>query len=148
METLERRAAKPTSIGMKSSTKSCTKVDFFVNITDIIAHKSIDDPVTSLLESIIAPTVFNMFSCDGICSNSDIPFGRKSNRDLLISKILHHRAGPQRNIGYPRCTPTKLGPMSVLMLNKIGNVVLKRIDDLIVKECGCRGENNVRCINA
>ncbi len=36
------------------------------------------------------------------------------------------------------CGPTKFGALSILYFDKSGNIILGRLKDFVVEECGCR----------
>ncbi len=37
-----------------------------------------------------------------------------------------------------KCVPTKLEPLEVLTINDAGEIELRKYENMIVKQCGCR----------
>ena len=101
---------------------TCRKVSVYVSF-----HR------VGLSDEIIAPEGFSAFQCKGKCSSTQ----RKKfpNRSPLMA-LLAKKTGLKIN-DEACCVPTKLGPISVLLFDKNNNIVLKKFDDMVVKECGC-----------
>ena len=98
---------------------TCRKVSMYVNFTEI-----------GLADKIIAPRGFYTFQCEGNCLT---PREKISDR-LAIMALLKKKKGIS---DVACCVPTKLTPISALLFDKNGNIVLRKIDDMVVKECGC-----------
>ena len=86
-----------------------------------------------LSETVVAPPGFKAYQCKGKCSLTE----RKKfpNRSPLMA-LLEEKEG-FKTAGESCCVPTKLAPISLLFLNKNNKVVLEKIDDMVVEECGC-----------
>ena len=102
---------------------TCQKVSMYVSFTRI-----------GLSDEIIAPEGFNANQCKGKCSSTR----RKKfpNRSPFIA-LLEKKKGIKVD-DEACCVPTKLAPISVLLLDKNNNVVQRKFDDMVVKECGCK----------
>lgn len=98
---------------------TCRKVSMYVNFTEI-----------GLADKVIAPRGFYTFQCEGNCLT---PRKKISNR-LAIMALLKKKKGIS---DVACCVPTKLTPISALVVDENGNVVLRKLDDMVVKECGC-----------
>ena len=102
---------------------TCRKVGMYVSFADI-----------GLSDEIIAPDGFDAFRCKGKCSSTQ----RKkfSNRSAIMALL-----GEKKGIKIDDeacCVPTKLAPISTLVFEKNGHIVLRKFDDLVVEECGCQ----------
>ena len=88
-----------------------------------------------LSEEIIAPVGFNAFQCKGKCSSTQ----RKKfpNRSSLMA-LLEKKTGIKVD-DEARCVPTKLRPIkSVLLFDKNNKIVVRKFDEVVVEECGCK----------
>ena len=101
---------------------TCRKVGMYISY-----------PELGLSDEIITPWGFNAFQCKGKCSSTQ----RKKfpNRSALMA-LLKKKKGIEIDDG-PCCVPTKLAPISALVFEKNGHIVLKKFDDMVVEECGC-----------
>ena len=101
---------------------TCRKVGMYISF-----------PELGLSDEIITPWGFNAFQCKGKCSSTQ----RKKfpNRSALMT-MLKKKKGIEIDDG-ACCVPTKLAPISALVLEKNGHIVLKKFDDMVVEECGC-----------
>lgn len=102
---------------------TCRKVGIYVSFQGL-----------GFSDEIIAPEGFSAFQCKGKCSSSQ----RKKfpNRSTLMA-LLKKKKGIKVD-DEACCVPTKLGPISVLLLDGNNNVVVKKFDDMVVEECGCK----------
>ena len=106
----------------KHEIDTCRKVGLYLEFTEL-----------GLSDEIISPSGFNAYQCKGKCSSTQ---GKTfPNRSSLMA-LLEEKKGIKIE-GEPCCVPTKLAPISVLIFDKNENVVLKKFDDMVVKECGC-----------
>ena len=101
---------------------TCQKVRLYVDLKYL-----------GLSEDIIAPSGFQVNQCKGKCSSTQ----RKKfpNRSPLMA-LLERKTGLKMD-DEACCVPTKLGPISILYLDKNSKVVQKKFDDMVVEECGC-----------
>lgn len=101
---------------------TCRKVGMYIRF-----------PELGLSDKIITPWGFDAFQCKGKCSSTQ----RKKfpNRSALMA-LLEKKRGIEID-NEACCVPTKLAPISALVLDKNGHIVLKKFDDLVVEECGC-----------
>ena len=101
---------------------TCRKVSMYVNFTEL-----------ALSGKIIAPGGFDAHQCKGKCSSTQ----RKKfpNRSALMA-LLEKKKGIAID-DEACCVPTKLAPISALVFEKNGHIVLKKFEDLVVQECGC-----------
>ena len=109
-------------LGEAEHDDTCRKVGMYVSVAEI-----------GLSDEIIAPDGFDAFQCKGKCSSTQ----RKkfSNRSALMA-LLNKKEGTK--IHDEACSvPTKLAPISALVIEKNGQTVLKKFDDMVVEECGC-----------
>ena len=102
---------------------TCRKVSLFVSFQTL-----------GLSDKIIAPGGFSANFCKGKCSSSQ----RKKfpNRSTLMA-LLEKKKGIKVDDA-ACCVPTKLGPTSVLLLDRNDNIVLQKFDEMVVEECGCK----------
>ena len=102
---------------------TCRKVGMYISFQEL-----------GLSDEIITPWGFNAFQCKGKCSSTQ----RKKfpNRSALMA-LLKKKKGIEIDDG-PCCVPTKLAPISALVFEKNGHIVLKKFDDMVVEECGCK----------
>ena len=101
---------------------TCRKVSMYISF-----------PELGLSDEIITPWRFDAYQCKGKCSSTQ----RKKfpNRSALMA-LLEKKKGIEID-DEACCVPTKLAPISALVFEKNGHIVLKKFDDLIVEECGC-----------
>ena len=101
---------------------TCRKVGMYVSFAEL-----------ALSDEIITPWGFDAFQCKGKCSSTQ----RKKfpNRSTVMA-LLEKKKGIEID-DEACCVPTKLAPISALVLEKNGHIVLKKFDDLVVEECGC-----------
>ena len=101
---------------------TCQRVGLYVNFIEL-----------GLSENIVAPPGFKAYQCKGKCSLTE----RKKfpNRSPLMA-LLEEKEGI-KIADETCCVPTKLGPITLLFMNKNKKVVLRKIDDVVVEECGC-----------
>ena len=99
---------------------TCRKVSMYVSFTEI-----------GLADEIISPRGFDAFQCEGSCSSAQ----RKTfpNR-LALMALLKKKKGIN---DVACCVPTKLAPISALVIEKNNHVALKKFDNMVVEECGC-----------
>ena len=101
---------------------TCRKVSMYVSFQTL-----------GLSDKIIAPEGFSAQFCKGKCSSSQRE--KFPNRSTLIA-LLEKKKGIKVDDG-ACCVPTKLGPISVLLLDRNDNIVLQKFDDMVVEKCGC-----------
>ena len=101
---------------------TCRKVSMYVNISEL-----------ALSDEIIAPRGFDAFQCKGKCSSTQ---RKKFPNRLALMTLLQKKKGVEID-DEACCVPTKLAPISALVFEKNGHIVLKKLDDLVVEECGC-----------
>ena len=100
----------------------CRKVDMYVNFAEL-----------GLSDEIIAPDGFNAYQCKGKCSSTkQKKFPNRSAIMALLEKKKRIEIDDKAC-----CVPTKLAPISVIVYEKNGHIVLRNFDDMVVKECGC-----------
>ena len=102
---------------------TCRKVGIYVSFHQL-----------GLSDEIIAPAGINAFQCKGKCSSTQQK--KFPNRSPLMA-LLEKKRGIKIN-DEVCCVPTKLGPFSVLLFDKNNEIVQKKFDDMVVKECGCK----------
>ena len=103
---------------------TCRKVGIYVSFKRL-----------GLSDEIIAPEGFTAFYCKGKCSSTQQE--KFPNRSPLMA-LVEEKKGIKVN-DEVCCVPTKLGPFTVLLFDKNNNeVVQKKFDDMVVKECGCK----------
>ena len=102
---------------------TCHRVPLYVNFISL-----------GLYDDIIAPRGFYVNQCKGKCSSTQ---RRKFPNRSPIMALLEKKTGLKIN-DEVCCVPTKLEPLTVLLLDKNNKVVQKKIDDLVVSECGCK----------
>lgn len=100
---------------------ACQKVDMTVNPADL-----------GLPGIVIAPDVFNAYQCKGKCPPPQPNSVNYSKLKAWIEKKKGIKAD-----GKACCVPTKLAPISLLLIDEHQSVVMKKYDDMIVEECGC-----------
>lgn len=102
---------------------TCQRVGLYVNFIEV-----------GLSDIIVAPPGFKAYQCKGKCSLTE----RKKfpNRSPLMA-LLEEKTG-FKTADESCCVPTKLGPISLLFMDKNNKVVLRNIDDVVVEECGCK----------
>ena len=101
---------------------TCRKVGLYVSFADI-----------GLSEEIIAPDGFNAYQCKGKCSSTQ---QKKFPNRSAIMALLEKKKGIE--IDHEACcVPTKLAPISVIVHERNGHIVLRTFDDMVVQECGC-----------
>ena len=85
-----------------------------------------------LSDTIIAPANFNAYQCKGKCTAAKPTSDNYSTLKAWIEKKKGIKAD-----GVACCVPTKLAPISLLLIDEHQSVVMKKYDDMIVEECGC-----------
>ena len=102
---------------------TCQRVGLYVNFIEV-----------GLSDIIVAPPGFKAYQCKGKCSLTE----RKKfpNRSALMA-LLKKKKGIEID-NEPCCVPTKLSPISVIVYEKSERIVLKKFDDMVVEECGCK----------
>ena len=101
---------------------TCRKVPMFVSFADI-----------GLSDEIIAPDGFNAYQCKGKCSSTQ---QKKFPNRSAIMALLEKVKGVEIDDA-ACCVPTKLAPISVIVHERNGHIVLRKFDDMVVQECGC-----------
>jgi len=99
---------------------TCRKVSMYVRFTEI-----------GLGDEIISPRGFDAFQCEGSCSSAQ---RKKFPNRLALMALLKKQKGIN---GAACCVPTKLAPISALVIEKNNHVALKKFDNMVVEECGC-----------
>jgi len=102
---------------------TCRKVPMYVSFADI-----------GLSDEIIAPDGFNAYQCKGKCSSTR---QKKFPNRSAIMALLEEKKGLKID-DEACCVPTKLSPISALVFQKNGHIVLRKLDDMVVDECGCQ----------
>ena len=102
---------------------TCRKVGIYVSFHAV-----------GVSDVIIAPEGFSAFQCKGKCSSTQQK--KFPNRSPLMA-LLEKKKGIKID-DEACCVPTKLRPISVLLLDKNNEIALKKFDDMVVEECGCR----------
>ncbi|VDK47567.1 unnamed protein product [Anisakis simplex] len=84
---------------------------------------------------VIAPDGYHAYYCDGYCS---FPLNNHMNAtNHAIVQTLVHLIDPTRT-SEAKCAPSALRSMKILFIDNSQNVVLKRYQDMQVRECGCQ----------
>ena len=102
---------------------TCRKVGMYISF-----------PELGLSNEIILPDGFNAYHCKGKCSSTQQK--KFPNRSALMA-LLKKKKGIEID-NEPCCVPTKLAPISVIVYEKSGRIVLRKFDDMVVEECGCK----------
>ena len=102
---------------------TCRKVGMFISF-----------PELGLSNEIILPDGFNAYHWKGKCSSTQQK--KFPNRSALMA-LLKKKKGVEID-NEPCCVPTKLAPISVIVYEKSGRIVLRKFDDMVVEECGCK----------
>lgn len=84
---------------------------------------------------IIAPHWYRPQYCKGACPRL-LRFGYHSPNHAIVQNYINELVDP--SVPRPACVPYKYGPISVLMIEKNGNILYKVYDDMIAKSCTCR----------
>ena len=99
---------------------TCRKVGMYVSFAELGYSE------------IISPDGFEAYQCKGKCSSTQQK--KFPNRSKLMA-LLEKKKGIKID-DETCCVPTKLAPISVLSA-KNGKVLLEKLDDMVVEECGC-----------
>ncbi|XP_067305747.1 bone morphogenetic protein 15 [Pseudorasbora parva] len=84
---------------------------------------------------IIAPHKYNPHYCMGDCPRI-LPYGYNSPNHAIMQTFISELG--VADIPMPSCVPYKYKPISVLMMEKNGNIVYKEYEDMIADSCTCR----------
>ncbi|KAM3936515.1 protein DVR-1-like [Leptodactylus fuscus] len=84
---------------------------------------------------VVAPRGYFANDCSGECPYPLTEILNSTNHAVL--QTLVHSYEPE-DVPPPCCIPTKLSPLSVLLYDDDGNIVLRHYDNMTVDECGCR----------
>ena len=87
-----------------------------------------------LSDEIILPDSFNAYQCKGKCSSTQQK--KFPNRSALVTLVKKMKSIEIRD--EPSCVPTKLVPISVIVYEKSGHIVLRKYDDMVAEKCGCK----------
>ncbi|XP_020614109.1 embryonic growth/differentiation factor 1-like [Orbicella faveolata] len=101
---------------------TCRKVGMYVSFAEL-----------GLSNEIIAPDGFNAYQCKGKCSSTQ---QKKFPNRSAIMALLEKKKGIEGD-DEACCVPTKLSPISVIVYERNGHIVLRKFDDMVVEECGC-----------
>ena len=110
-------------VEVEHDVETCRKVGMYISF-----------PELGLSNDIILPDGFNAYRCKGKCSSTQQK--RFPNRSALMA-LLKKKKGVEID-NEPCCVPTKLAPISVIVYEKSGRIVLRKFDDMVVEECGCK----------
>ncbi|XP_061584315.1 growth/differentiation factor 5 [Cololabis saira] len=84
---------------------------------------------------IIAPLRYDAFRCGGACHfplRSHLEPSNHAVIQTLLNSLDPEKSPPAC------CSPTRLGPISILYADAASNVVYKQYEDMVVEACGCR----------
>ncbi|XP_030636602.1 bone morphogenetic protein 15 [Chanos chanos] len=84
---------------------------------------------------IIAPHKYNPRYCMGDCPRL-LHYGLNSPNHAIVQTFINELG--VADIPLPSCVPHKYKPISVLMMEKNGNIVYKEYEDMIAESCTCR----------
>lgn len=84
---------------------------------------------------IIAPHKYNPHYCLGDCPRI-LHYGYNSPNHAIMQNLISELG--VSDIPMPSCVPYKYKPISVLMMEKDGNIVYKEYEDMIADSCTCR----------
>ncbi|XP_039524706.1 bone morphogenetic protein 15 [Pimephales promelas] len=84
---------------------------------------------------IIAPHKYNPRYCMGDCPRI-LTYGYNSPNHAIMQTLISELG--VSDIPMPSCVPYKYKPISVLMMEKDGNIVYKEYEDMIADSCTCR----------
>ena len=101
---------------------TCRRVSMYASLKEL-----------GLSEDIMAPDGFNAYQCKGKCSSTQ---RKKFPNRWAIMALLEKKKGIEID-DEACCVPTKLAPISALVFEKNGYIVLKTFDEMVVEECGC-----------
>uniref|UniRef100_A0A8C2CVC4 Bone morphogenetic protein 15 n=1 Tax=Cyprinus carpio TaxID=7962 RepID=A0A8C2CVC4_CYPCA len=84
---------------------------------------------------IIAPPKYNPRYCMGDCPRI-LHYGYNSPNHAIMQTLISELG--VADIPLPSCVPYKYNPVSVLMMERNGNIVYKEYEDMIADSCTCR----------
>lgn len=84
---------------------------------------------------IIAPSMYNPRYCMGDCPRI-LYYGYNSPNHAIVQTFISELG--VADLPLPSCVPYKYKPISVLMMEKNGNIVYKEYEDMIAESCTCR----------
>ncbi|XP_067256762.1 bone morphogenetic protein 15 [Chanodichthys erythropterus] len=84
---------------------------------------------------IIAPHKYNPHYCMGDCPRI-LSYGYNSPNHAIMQTLISELG--VADIPMPSCVPYKYKPISVLMMERNGNIVYKEYEDMIADSCTCR----------
>ena len=102
---------------------TCRKVGMYISFQEL-----------GLSDEIILPDGFNAYHCKGKCSSTQ---QKKFPNRSAVMALLKKKKGIEID-NESCCVPTKLAPISVIVYEKSGHIVLRKFDDMVVEECGCK----------
>lgn len=95
---------------------------------------TIDFDVIGWGKWIVAPKKFNAYLCSGSCA-FDIDVQHNSSNHAMLQSLMRLKQPDITPL--PCCVPTKLRPIS-MMYFEMGEIVVRKHQDVIAEECGCR----------
>ncbi|XP_043913483.1 bone morphogenetic protein 15 [Protopterus annectens] len=84
---------------------------------------------------IIAPHRYNPRYCKGDCPRV-LHYGYHSPNHAIVQNFINERV--DKNVPRPSCVPYKYKPISVLMIERNGDIVYKEYEDMIAESCTCK----------
>ncbi|XP_055383191.1 protein 60A-like [Condylostylus longicornis] len=95
-------------------------------------HVSFDELPSA--DNIIAPEGYEAYYCKGECV---FPLNAHMNATshAIVQALVHLMVG---GVPKPLCAPLKLGAIQILYFVDDSNVVLKKVNNMVVKRCGCQ----------
>uniref|UniRef100_A0A183UGW9 TGF_BETA_2 domain-containing protein n=1 Tax=Toxocara canis TaxID=6265 RepID=A0A183UGW9_TOXCA len=117
-------SARPDPLRQSAYNKGCRRRTLYVDFKDL-----------GWQDWVIAPDGYHAYYCDGYCS---FPLNNHMNAtNHAIVQTLVHLIDPTRT-SEAKCAPSALRSMKILFIDNAQNVVLKRYQDMQVRECGCQ----------
>lgn len=110
---------------MQQNVMECTRYTLYVDFEDI-----------GLSSFIVAPPGYSAYQCKGVCEAPLSQDQHPSNHATIQAMI--HKMNLTKDVERACCVPTKLSSLNILFLGEDQNAVLKRVEDMVVDQCGCR----------
>ena len=107
------------------------------NRTECKRHKLyIDFHEIGLSSSIIAPSGYSAYHCQGLCDSALGQDQLPTNHAIVQGIVYKMRL--LKDVHMPCCVPTKLLSARILFYDEYANIVLKEYEDMVAARCGCR----------